>query len=135
MFDQFSYLYVEDDPLSREIMDVVMKSIMMVKSFVMFENSANFMARLEALPQPPDFILLDIHIEPHSGFDLLDMIRANGAYANASIVALTASVMNQEVEQLKHSGFDGAIAKPVDVRVFPDLMRQIINGESVWYIA
>jgi len=42
---------------------------------------------------------------------------------------------NEEVSLLKSSGFDGAIAKPLNIEVFPDLIARIINGEQVWYIA
>jgi two-component system sensor histidine kinase TorS len=135
MFDQYSYLYVEDDPFSREIMNVAMTATMGVKTLTMFEDSANFMERLQALPQRPDLIMLDIHLEPHSGIDLLKMIREDGMYENATVVALTASVMNEEVQILKSSGFDGAIAKPVDVETISHLIKRILDGERVWHIA
>jgi two-component system sensor histidine kinase TorS len=135
MFDQYSYLYVEDDPFSREIMNVAMTATMGVKTLTMFEDSANFMERLQALPQRPDLIMLDIHLEPHSGIDLLKMIREDGMYENATVVALTASVMNEEVQILKSSGFDGAIAKPVDVETISHLIKRILGGERVWHIA
>ena len=50
------------------------------------------------------------------------------------VVALTASVMSEEVARLKRRGFDGAIAKPLNVEAFPDLIARIMEGESVWYI-
>jgi two-component system sensor histidine kinase TorS len=135
MFDQYSYLYVEDDPFSREIMNVAMTATMGVKTLTMFEDSANFMERLQALPQRPDLIMLDIHLEPHSGIDLLKMIREDKMYESATVVALTASVMNEEVQILKSSGFDGAIAKPVDVETISHLIKRILDGECVWHIA
>jgi two-component system sensor histidine kinase TorS len=135
MFDQYSYLYVEDDPFSREIMNVAMTATMGVKTLTMFEDSANFMERLQSLPQRPDLIMLDIHLEPHSGIDLLKMIREDEMYESAIVVALTASVMNEEVQILKSSGFDGAIAKPVDVETISHLIKRILDGECVWHIA
>ncbi len=51
------------------------------------------------------------------------------------IIALTASVMNEEVAQLRQSGFNGAIAKPLSFSTFPALMERIANGETVWHIA
>ena len=50
------------------------------------------------------------------------------------MIALTASVMNVEVNLLKQPGFDGAIAKPIDEIMFPDLLNQILDGEQVWNI-
>jgi hypothetical protein len=38
------------------------------------------------------------------------------------------------VARLKRRGFDGAIAKPLNIDDFPDLIAKIIEGERVWYI-
>lgn len=65
---------------------------------------------------------------------MLQMIRQEPQFATAKIIALTASVMNEEVAQLRVSGFDGAISKPLNVSVFPELIRQIVAGEAVWFI-
>lgn len=134
MPDGHSYVYVEDDPLSREIMQMIMENVMGVKQLTQFENSADFMSRLKALQTKPDVILLDIHVKPDSGFDLLRMLRADPDYSHSRIVALTASVMNEEIEQLRRSGFDGAIGKPLSVQTFPDLIARILKGDPVWYI-
>lgn len=135
MFNNYTYLYVEDDPLSREIMQVAMEEVMGVHQLTLFEDSRNFIARLQALPAIPDLIMLDIHVKPHSGIDMLHMIRENAAYSQTRIVALTASVMNEEVKRMKASGFDGAIAKPIDIGTFAQLIERILSGESVWHIA
>jgi CheY-like chemotaxis protein len=50
------------------------------------------------------------------------------------IVALTASVMNEEVQELKTAGFNGCLAKPIDLQTFPETLRQIFNGETIWRI-
>jgi hypothetical protein len=49
-------------------------------------------------------------------------------------VALTASVMNEEVHKLREAGFHSVIAKPIDVDTFPDLLHRIVGGETVWRI-
>ena len=134
MFSNYHVLYVEDDMLSREIMQISMAA-MQVGDFTIFEDSTNFLKRIGALSPVPGIILLDIHMDPHNGFEMLDMLRSHDTYDDTRIIALTASVMNQEVQQLKESGFDGAIAKPLDVETFPELFKKIINGEAVWHIA
>jgi CheY-like chemotaxis protein len=50
------------------------------------------------------------------------------------VVALTASVMNEEVEQLRAAGFHSCLAKPIDIDTFPDVLNRILDGESVWRI-
>lgn len=134
MFEDSTFLYVEDDAPSRQVMNLVMKRIMQVPHLVTFPDSTDFMARLKALEPPPTIFLLDVHVEPHDGFSMLQMIRQEPQFADAKIIALTASVMNEEVAQLRVGGFDGAISKPLNVSVFPELIRQVVAGEAVWFI-
>jgi CheY-like chemotaxis protein len=128
------YLYVEDDSMSRDAVQIVMRRLMGIENLHMFADSADFLSRVKALPARPDVFLLDIHVKPHNGFEMLQMLRQEPDYQGARIIALTASVMNDEVDLLKQSGFDGAIAKPIQVTVFPGLIAGINNGESVWHI-
>ncbi len=100
----------------------------------LFEDSANFAARLDALAPAPNVILLDIHIAPYDGFEVLKMLREHPAYRATAVIAITASVMNEEVSRLKSAGFNGGIGKPLDQLVFPDLVERILRGEEVWHV-
>jgi CheY-like chemotaxis protein len=136
MLNTMRFLYVEDDPFSREVLRMILTVAAGVpqNNLAMFEDSTDFMARLKALSIKPDVILLDIHMKPDDGFSLLRQLRADPEFSAARVVALTASVMNEEIKQLRHSGFNGAISKPLGVATFPDLLARIARGEPVWYI-
>ncbi len=127
-------LYVEDDPNSRRIMSMLLSKTMKLSHFVIFEDSSNFVERVAALDPHPDIVFLDIHVKPYSGFQMLSMLRQMDSFANTPIIALTASVMNEEIDQLKTCGFHSVIAKPVDIDTFPDLVNRILNGEEIWGI-
>lgn len=133
MLRDYHFLYVEDDPMSREVVALAMKQ-MQVGSISIFEDSSDFMTRVCGLANVPHVVLLDIHMKPHSGFELLQMLRGNEKYNNTRIIALTASVMGEEVQRLLDAGFDGAIAKPLDIQHLPELMTKIIAGETIWHI-
>jgi CheY-like chemotaxis protein len=135
MINDRTFLHVEDDRLSREALRIVLTRIMGVEHLSIFEDSTDFMNRLRALPRKPDVFLLDIHMRPLTGFELLELLRAAPDYRDAKIIALTASVMNEEVALLRESGFDGAIGKPFNINDLPHVMDRIIGGEAVWYIA
>jgi CheY-like chemotaxis protein len=92
------------------------------------------MTRLQALPQVPDVIFLDIQIRPLNGYEILSQLRADPAYQSVKVIALTASVMVQDVARLQETGFDGLIGKPVAHKIFPRLLNDIFAGEPVWYI-
>lgn len=129
------YLYVEDDPFSREVMRIIMENGIGSGMLTIFEDSTDFLARLNALKTPPTIILLDIHVTPHDGFTMLKLLRAHPSLTPYKVVALTASVMSEEVAQLRQAGFDGAISKPLSIQTFPNLLQRIADGESVWHIS
>ena len=128
-------LYVEDDMLSRQILELILTRALGFEDVVVFEDSTDFAARYDDLEPAPDLIFLDIHMEPWDGFEVLDYIRSTDSGQQATIIALTASVMNEEIVALKRAGFDGAIAKPIRQEVFPALLQRIIQGDVVWYVS
>jgi CheY-like chemotaxis protein len=127
-------LYVEDDPRSRKVLEVLLKREMMLDHVSIFEDSADFVARVNALTPKPDIVLLDIHVKPYNGFEMLNLLRGIDGLKTVPVVALTASVMNEEVIKLREVGFHSVIAKPVDVDAFPDVLERILRGESIWRI-
>jgi CheY-like chemotaxis protein len=128
------YLYVEDDTLSREALTLIMKRVMALPNVYIFEDSTDFAARVLALPRRPDIILLDIHLRPLDGFAMLKILREELGFQKTTIVAVTASVMNEEVQLLKDKGFNGVIGKPFNISSFPTLLERVTRGESVWHI-
>lgn len=134
MLSDYAYLYVEDDPFSRDIMQMLMENVMDVRNLTMFDDSANFIDQLKSLQPVPDVILLDIHVKPHSGFEMLKLVREDPTYQNSKVIALTASVMNEEVAKLRESGFDAAIAKPLSMQTFPEMIARVMSGETVWHV-
>lgn len=126
------FLYVENDDLSREVMKALLTRGLGYQQVVIMETSADFENQLANLAAKPSVIFLDIHMEPLDGFDMLRLIHANADYDAIPVVALTASVMNEEVRKLRECGFDGVIAKPIDYDTFPQALERILNGEQVW---
>ena len=128
------FLYFEDDPLSCEVMKACLTRGMGYHNVHIFEDSADFEYRLSSVGSRPGVIFLDIHIEPVDGFEMLKLIRQSETYQSTKVIALTASVMNEEVTLLRVAGFDGVIAKPLDYDTFPNVLHRILNGEQVWHI-
>jgi len=126
-------LYVEDDSRSRRVMQMMLES-MELSNISIFEDSTDFLARAESINPKPDVIFLDIHVLPYSGFEMLEMIRKSTHFEDQIVVALTASVMNEEVTKLKEAGFNGCLAKPIDSDTFPGALTLILKREEVWYV-
>jgi CheY-like chemotaxis protein len=132
MVQAFHYLYVEDDPLSREVMQTLLVEVVGVGSLTIFDDSADFSARLKVLTPIPNFIFLDINILPHDGYELLTMIRRQPAFGACKVLAVTSGVLRDEVARLQAHGFDGALAKPLDMQTFPGLIARLEAGETIW---
>lgn len=131
---QPTVLYVEDDPQSRRLMRMLLTGRLKLPHVTIFEDSQNFLERVEALDPKPEIIFLDIHLKPLSGFEMLTVLRQLAWAKDIPIIALTASVMNEEIQQLRSSGFSGCLAKPIDLATFPDTLQRMLQGEFIWRI-
>lgn len=134
MSDNPVILYVEDDARSRKVMQIFLTIRLGLKHVTIFEDSHDFQARLLAVAPRPELIFLDIHVQPLTGFDMLTLIRQQAAFQTVPVIALTASVMGEEVQRLQKYGFTGCLAKPVDLDRFPVILHQILSGDEVWHI-
>jgi len=133
MDQDIAILYVEDDPRSRKVMQMIAHDIGLT-NLTIFEDSTDFKVKVSALEPKPRLIFLDIHMSPHSGFEMLEMLRQSKQFDGVPVVAMTASVMNEEVHRLRTCGFDGCLAKPIDFDSFPEALNRILNGEKIWRI-
>jgi two-component system cell cycle response regulator DivK len=79
-----------------------------------------------------DLILLDIHLPDEDGYEVLTRIRDDERFRATRVVAVTADVSSANLERAKAAGFDGFLAKPINVDLFPDQVRRVLEGEPVW---
>ena len=131
---QTKLLYVDDDALSREVMHVLASKVIGA-DITLLDDNTNFMDKVRDLPTVPDVIFLDIQMRPYDGYEMLKMLRSDSTYKEATIIAMTASVMATDVQALRAAGFNGLIGKPILRQVFPSLLKQILTGEPVWFVS
>jgi len=131
---QTKLLYVDDDALSREVMHVLASKVIGA-DITLLDDNTNFMDKVRDLPAVPDVIFLDIQMRPHDGYEMLKMLRGDSMYREATVIAMTASVMATDVQALRAAGFNGLIGKPILRQVFPSLLKQILTGEPVWFVS
>lgn len=79
-----------------------------------------------------DLVLLDIHLPDEDGYEVLARIRDDERFQDTRVVAVTADVSGANLDRAKAAGFDGFLAKPINVDLFPDQVRRILEGEPVW---
>jgi len=78
----------------------------------------------------PRLILMDIQLPGIDGIQTLQRIRADETTKGITTVALTASVMSGDRARFDAAGFDGFIAKPIDVAQFPQQVRGYLGGAA-----
>lgn len=77
-----------------------------------------------------DVIFLDLEMPEVNGYEVLQLIKADGRFQSVPVVAYTVHV--SEINAAQEMGFDGFLAKPLDSDRFPDQLHRILNGEPVW---
>jgi two-component system cell cycle response regulator DivK len=79
-----------------------------------------------------DLILMDIRLPYEDGFGAQQKLRASERFKTVPIVAVTAEANLEQMNKAREAGFDGFLGKPLDPDRFPEQIRRILNGESVW---
>jgi PAS domain S-box-containing protein len=67
-----------------------------------------------ALKYRPDVILMDIKMPQMDGYEAARLIKKEPSLRGIPIIALTASIMKEEIKQYQQFGFDALIQKPVN---------------------
>jgi two-component system cell cycle response regulator DivK len=75
---------------------------------------------------PPALILMDIQLPGMNGIEALHHLRADPRTRGIPVIAVTASAMAHDRQQIMAAGFDGYQAKPIDVTQFVAAVRQAV---------
>lgn len=75
--------------------------------------------------EPPDLLLLDIHMPVKNGYETIKELRANEY--TFPVIAQTAYAMADERERILNSGCNGCISKPIDPEVLIQEIKKQLN--------
>ncbi|HEY3115403.1 MAG TPA: response regulator [Chloroflexota bacterium] len=78
-----------------------------------------------ARTQQPDLVLMDIQLPGMDGIAALQALRDDPTTRDLAVVAVTAFAMKEDHERFLNAGFVGHIVKPIDIKTFPDQVRQL----------
>ena len=118
-------LIVEDNEKNLKLV----RDVLQVKGFATVEAGTAEDGIKLAAERKPNLILMDIQLPGMNGIDALKVLRADPATAAIPIVAVTASVMQQDRKLITEAGFDGYVGKPINVKEFLETVRSVL-GES-----
>ncbi len=105
-------LLVEDNYMNK----VLVREILTLNGYEIIEaNSGTEGLKMLALERP-DIVLMDLHLPEMDGITATRIIKSDERNKRIPVLALTASAMRGEEHKILDKGFDGYVAKPIDVK-------------------
>jgi two-component system cell cycle response regulator DivK len=114
-------LIIEDNPRNMKLV----RDVLQVKGHATLEATTAEDGIEIAKQKLPDLVLMDIQLPGMNGIDALAHLRADAATAKIPVIAVTASVMQQDRKLITEAGFDGYIGKPINLAEF----LQTVNAQ------
>ncbi len=118
-------LIIEDDPNSRKLVRDVLK----VKGYRTIESETGEEGVQLAFEHQPALVLMDIQLPGISGIEALKRLRADPRTTALPVIAVTASVMNQQESHIIDAGFDALERKPISVAALLAKIRIFIPAK------
>ncbi len=128
-FQNYTALVVEDDASGLAVISVMLRRLGMQTAM---ERYANAVLELARRTPKIDVIFLDLGLPDGDGYEVLTWLRNDPLLKDVPVIAVTARDASTEMAKAHKAGFDGFLGKPLNRKRFPDQVRRIINGESVW---
>jgi len=118
-----SVLVVDDNQINRLLINKILTKWGAKTDFA--ENGLQAISKIES-DQKYDVVLMDIHMPEMGGLEATQIIRAKSEpyFKQLPIIALTASMLNSQMNQIGDSGMNDYVLKPFEPRVlFEKLSR------------
>jgi two-component system cell cycle response regulator DivK len=119
-------LVVEDNEKNRRLA----RDVLQVKGYRVVEADSAEAALERVAEQAPDLVLMDIHLPGMTGIQALACLRERESMRKIPVIAFTASVMPQDKHQITSAGFDGFVAKPINLKEFTATIAAILEGKK-----
>ena len=79
----------------------------------------------------PDLILLDMRMPEMDGYEAIDILKNDRATEKIPVIAVTASVMGNEMTRIEKLRFDGFVRKPVKFDELIEQMKKVLKYEII----
>jgi CheY-like chemotaxis protein len=115
-------LVIEDNEKNRKLV----RDVLTFKGYSIVEADNGEDGVRLAGERLPKLILMDIQLPGIDGIEALRRIRANETTRAIPIIAVTASAMDRDRQQIMAAGFDGYQSKPLNVKEFMAAVEAIL---------
>lgn len=121
---QFIILYIEDNPMNLSLVERILKQ----RTDIKLLSAPRAKLGLElARSHRPDLILMDINLPGMNGLEALEYLKIQEETCGIPVVALSANVMQQDMDKAKKVGFYEYLTKPVNIDRFFEVLNKILK--------
>ena len=117
-------LVVEDNELNMKLF----RDVLFATGYRALEATTGGEAIALATEHTPDLVLMDIQLPDLDGVQALRRLRADERTAAIPVLAVTSQAMRGDRERFLAEGFDGYVAKPVNIGELIGIVRRHCEG-------
>lgn len=119
-------LYIEDNPANVRLLEFVVarEDHLQLTSAVSAEEGIE-MARRDQ----PDLILMDISLPGMDGYEALKHLKNDSRTSHIPVMAVSATVLHQDVERGQAAGFVEYLTKPIIIDDFLAAVERVLDAD------
>jgi two-component system cell cycle response regulator DivK len=117
-------LVVEDNELNRKLIVAVL-TYHGYKTLEAMDGAEGIIAAVEHMP---DLILMDIQMPVMDGMTAINILKNDPRTQGVKVIALTSFAMKDDRERFIGAGFVDYIAKPINTRELPELLKKYLSA-------
>jgi two-component system cell cycle response regulator DivK len=115
-------LIVEDNEKNRRLV----RDVLQFKGYQTIETETGEEGVELARSRHPALVLMDIQLPGIDGIAALKRLREDPATRAIRVMAVTASAMTQDRQNILDAGFDGYQSKPINVKAFLEAVQEML---------
>jgi len=116
-------LIVEDNEKNLKLV----RDLLQVSGYRTLESITAEDGIIIAKESQPALILMDIQLPGMSGIEALKVLRADPITEKIPVIAVTASVMTEDSQNIIAAGFNSYQRKPIEIKGFLDEVRRLLE--------
>jgi signal transduction histidine kinase/ActR/RegA family two-component response regulator len=120
-------LYVEDNPANLKLVEQI---IARHPGLELLTAPSGRLGLDLARAHQPELLLLDLDLPDLDGYQVLAQLRADPATRGLRTVAVTAQAMPSDQQRVARAGFDGYLAKPLELARVDEMLVQLLAGPA-----
>jgi two-component system cell cycle response regulator DivK len=119
-------LVVEDNEMNMKLF----RDVLLATGYLVLEATTGREAIELSAAHGPDLVLMDIQLPDFDGVEAFRRLRRDERTAAIPVLAVTAQAMLGDRERFLAAGFDGYVAKPVNIGELIGTVQQNCDGRA-----